>query len=55
MSVVLKIKQLQNLKFNSDSVEKWQQVREDEINQRMEILQNKETVDGNDDPVYLEK
>ena len=55
MSVVLKIKQLQNLKYNQNAVEKWQNIREDEINQRMEQLQNKEQMEGNDDPMFFEK
>ena len=55
MSVVLKIKQLQNLKYNQGAVEKWQQIREEEINTRMEALQNREQMEGNDDPMFFEK
>jgi len=30
-------------------------MREDEINNRMEQLQNREQMEGNDDPMYMEK
>jgi hypothetical protein len=55
MSVVLKVKQIQNLKYDQNAVEKWQQIREEEINNRMEMLQNQENMEGNDDPAFLEK
>ena len=33
----------------------WQNMRENEINQRMEMIQNREQMEGNDDPMYLEQ
>jgi len=36
VSIVLKIKQVQNLEHDASAVEKWTQIKEDEINQKLE-------------------
>jgi hypothetical protein len=33
----------------------WQQMRENEINQRLEAIQNREDMEGNDDPQFIEQ
>jgi len=55
MSVVLKVKQIQNLKFDQNACEKWQSIREEEINNQMEVLENQDQMEGMDDPMYLER
>jgi len=54
VSIVLKIKQIQNLEHDASAVEKWQQIKEEEINQKLEQYQNKANQDGNDDPMDLQ-
>ena len=39
--MVLKVKQIQNLQPNQNAVERWAQIREEEINQKLEAIQNK--------------
>jgi hypothetical protein len=51
---VLKIKQIQNLEKDESAVERWAQIKEDEINQKLEQYQNKANQDGNDDPMELQ-
>lgn len=53
--VVLKIKQLQNLKADPSAVEKWKHIQEEEINVKMEQLQNRESHEMNDDPNFIER
>ena len=53
--MVLKVKQIQNLKYNQSAVEKWQQIREEEIAHRMELIQNRENGENNEDPMFLEQ
>jgi preprotein translocase subunit SecD len=55
VSVVLKIKQIQNLEHDASAVEKWNKLKEDEINQKLEQYQNKANQDGNDDPNDLQQ
>lgn len=55
VSVVLKMKQIQNLEQDIPSVEKWAEIKEEEINRKLEILQNKANMEGNDDPMFLEQ
>jgi hypothetical protein len=54
MSIVLKVKQIQNLMPNQDAVEKWKEIREEEIERRMGMMQDMD-MEGNDDPAYYEK
>jgi len=55
VSVVLKVKQIQNMQPNQNSIERWAQIREEEINQKLEMIQNKASQEGMDDPMYLEQ
>ena len=55
VSIVLKIKQVQNLEHDASAVEKWTQIKEDEINQKLEQYQNKANQEGNDDPMDLQQ
>ena len=38
VSIVLKIKQIQNLEKDQAQYEKWEKIREQEINQKLEAL-----------------
>mgnify|MGYP007047795678 CR=1 FL=1 len=51
----MKNKQIQNLKGDTSAIEKWRQIQEEEINQKMEVLQNRDAGEMNDDPNYLER
>lgn len=57
VSIVLKIKQIQNLQPHPDAsmIEKWTQIHEEEKNARLEEFQNKVTQDAIDDPMYIEQ
>ena len=54
VSIVLKIKQVQNLEHDASAVEKWTQIKEEEINQKLDQYQNKANQEGNDDPSDLQ-
>lgn len=54
VSVVLKIKQIQNLMPDGQLVEKWKKIKEEEIAEKLDQLQNKDQAEM-DDPLYLEK
>jgi hypothetical protein len=41
VSVVLKIKQIQNLKGDTSTVDQWAQIREEEFNAKLELLQSR--------------
>ena len=45
---------MQNLKGDQEAVEKWKNIREEEIERRMGNMQDMD-MDGNDDPAYYEK
>jgi hypothetical protein len=55
VSVVLKIKQIQNLEHDASAVEKWNKLKEEEINQKLEHYQNKANQEGHDDPNDLQQ
>lgn len=55
VSIVLKIKQIQNLEHDASAVEKWTQIKEEEINQKLEQYQNRANQEGNDDPMDLQQ
>lgn len=49
------MKQVQNMVVDNDERAKWEAIREEEINRKLEILQNNANMEGNDDPMYLEQ
>lgn len=55
VSIVLKVKQIQNLQCDQHSVDNWKTIAVEEINAKMEAIQNKVNQEGNDDPMYLEQ
>jgi len=55
VSVVLKIKQIQNLVPDDNMVQKWQEVREQEIAAKMEPIERKQEEQGFEDPTFVEK
>lgn len=55
VSIVLKVKQMQNLKYDQHNVEKWEGIRVAEIQAKMDAIRNKVSQEGNDDPMYLEQ
>jgi len=38
VSIVLKVKQIQNLQYDTVAAEKWQRIKEDEINAKLEAI-----------------
>ena len=46
MSVVLKVKQMQNLSPDENMIDRWRQVREKELEQKQQELQNHSQMDG---------
>jgi hypothetical protein len=54
MSVVIKVKQLQNLQENMNERDRWEQIKEQERASKLDALQNREA-EINDDPMFLEK
>jgi hypothetical protein len=54
VSIVLKVKQIQNLQYDAGAAEKWQRIREDEINAKLEAIQAKASQEGVEDPTYMD-
>lgn len=55
VSIVLKVKQVQNLEKDNNAAEKWMNIRNDEITAKLEQIQAKAQQDGVEDPMYMEQ
>lgn len=57
VSIVLKVKQIQNMQSHPDGsvMERWNQIKEEEQNNKLEAFQNKVTNEAIDDPMYIEQ
>jgi hypothetical protein len=52
---VLNIKQIQNLEENKEAKDRWDQIRETELTDKLQELHNKTSQEGNDDQAYYEQ
>ena len=51
----MNIKQIQNLEENKEAKDRWDQIRETELTDKLQELHNKTSQEGNDDQAYYEQ